>query len=176
MTEPAPASPPAPSTLAATVARLAGVIGSPNYSKGDAAALRRWAPGQPVPLAFYRLWLRHASQDLPPDTQIESWMLLVWGLATAGEGGHQPRRPFGQALAESGYSEARLERLLAAPDEVRGELFMSAVRFLTAKGESFDWTEAAAFLLATDTDACERSHRRIAQAFYRHLPQDNTKE
>jgi CRISPR system Cascade subunit CasB len=181
MTEatPSPATTPA---LASVIARLAAVICETHYPNadraalrhpnGDRAALRRWAPGQPVPLAFYRLWLQHLGHELPADRYIEAWMTLAWGLATCGTGCHDPQRPLGQALAESRFSEGRLERLLSAPDDVRLDLFMSAVRFLAARGERFDWHDAALFLLTTDADKRERLSRRIASHYYRHLPQD----
>ena len=160
-------------SLGTMIAKLADMIGASHYPKGDHAALRRWAPGQPVPLAFYRLWLRHIDAELPPESQTPAWMTLAWGLATMGEGAHDPRRPLGQALAESQFAEGRLERLLSAPEEVRLELFMDAVRFLAAKGESFDWREAASVLLTTDPAKRETLHRRIAAAFYRHQPQES---
>jgi len=169
MSEPAPTSPKA-SPLASTVGRLAQAIGAEYFPNGDRAALRRWAPGQPLPLAFYRLWLRQIDADLPAEAATQAWMLLAWSLATLGADGHAPGRPWGQALAESGFAEGRLERLLSAPDDVRPDLFMAAVRFLAAKGERFDLTEAARFLLTADADKREAIHRRIAQAFYRHLP------
>lgn len=172
MSEPAP-TPPKASTLASTVGRLAHAIGAEHYPNGDRAALRRWAPGQPLPLAFYRLWLRLMGTDLPPEATTPAWMLLAWSLATLGADAHTPGRPWGQALAESGFAEGRLERLLSAPDDVRAELFMSAVRFLAAKGERFDLTEAARFLITSDADKREAVHRRIAQAFYRHLPKND---
>ncbi len=159
--------------LATNIARLAGVMGSTHYPSGERAALRRWAPGQPVPLAFYRLWLRHLENDLPAEAQTSAWMALVWGLATCGENSHDPKRPWGQALAESGFAEGRLERLLSAPQDVRIDLFMSAIRFLAAKGERFNWVEAAEFLLTQDPDKRERLNRRIASAYYRHLPTES---
>jgi len=165
-------NPVAAAPLTTPVARLAGVIGAPHYPAGDRAALRRWAPGQPLPLAFYRLWLRHAGSDLPAEAHTESWMTLAWGLATMGAHAHQPGRALGQALAESRYSEGRLERLLAAPDALRVDLFMSAVRFLAAKNERFDWGEAATFLLATDADKREGIRRRIASTYFRNLPKN----
>lgn len=175
MTALAQAAPAAPS-LATTIARLAGIIGAPHYPTGDRAALRRWAPGQPVPLAFYRLWLRHAGEDLPSEAQTEVWMALVWGIATMGPQAHQPGRPLGQVLAECRFSEGRLERLLSAPDALRVDLFMSAMRFLAAKNARYDWLDAALFLLTTDSDKREGVHRRIAQAFFRHLPKTESKE
>lgn len=158
--------------LGTLLSRLAGIISASHYSNGDRAALRRWSIGQPLPFAFYRLWLRHAGQELPGETQVESWMVLVWGLSTMGTDAHRPGRPFGRALAESSYSEARLERLLSSSEGPRIELFMSAVRFLAAKGDSFDWLDAAVFLLASDGSARERAHHRIAQTYFRHLPRE----
>ncbi|GIX30348.1 MAG: hypothetical protein KatS3mg124_0820 [Porticoccaceae bacterium] len=159
-------------TLATRIGRLASVIGHTHYPAGDRAALRRWAPGQTPPLAFYRLWLRHLRDELPNESQTEAWMTLAWGLAVCGADSHDPKRPLGQALAESLFSEGRLEQLLSAPEGVRTHLFMRAVRFLAAKGERFDWCDAAQFLLTHDSDKRERIHRRIAATFYRHLPQD----
>lgn len=170
MTEPSPTPAHTPS-LAADIARLAGVMAAEHYPNGERAALRRWAPGQPVPLALYRLWLRHLGRDLPPESQTEAWMAIAWGLATAGPDSHDPQRPWGQALAESGYAEGRLDRLLSAPEELRLDLYTSAVRFLAAKGERFDWQDAALFLLTTDPAKREGLHRRIASRYYRHLPQ-----
>ncbi|MEW6695412.1 MAG: type I-E CRISPR-associated protein Cse2/CasB [Pseudomonadota bacterium] len=157
--------------LASRIARLVSVIGHEHFPSGDRAALRRWAPGQSIPLAFYRLWLRHQGDDLPGESQTEAWMALAWGVATSGQDCHDPRRPWGQALAESRFAEGRLEQLLSAPDDVRIDLFMSAVRFLAAKGESFDWRDAAQFLLTQDAAKRDSLNRRIAASYYRHLPQ-----
>lgn len=157
--------------LAAAVGRLSAVLASEHYPAGDRAALKRHAPGQPPPLAFYRLWLRHLHDELPPEPATQAWALLAWGLAFSGRQAHRPDRPLGRALAESAFAEARLERLLAAPDgEVRHSLAEAAVRFLGAKGEAFDWAQLAQLLLTRDDQARERLHRRIATDYYRHLP------
>ncbi|MCL6555569.1 MAG: type I-E CRISPR-associated protein Cse2/CasB [Burkholderiales bacterium] len=160
------------SSLGARVAQMAAIIGAEHYPNGERAALRRWSLEQPIPLAFYRLWLRHLGDDLPPEFQTPAWMTIAWGLATLGKEGHDPRRPLGQALAESQFSEGRLEQLLSAPEDVRPDLFMSAVRFLAAKGERFDWRDGAAFLLTQDNEQRQRLNHRIAAAFYRHQTQN----
>lgn len=153
--------------LGARVRNLARVLGSPHFPAGDRAALKRWSPGQAVPLAFYRLWLRHLGTELPPETQTAAWMLLTWGLALMGAGAHRPDRPLGRALAEARYAEGRLERLLEAPDQLRPELLSSAVRFLAAKDEGFDWTQAARLLLVRDPDKRNALHRGVASTYYR---------
>ena len=154
----------------ALVCRLAGILANPHFPASDRAALKRHAPGQPPPLAFYRLWLRQLGADLPSEPQSAAWMLMAWGLAFTGAGAHRPDRPLGRALAECGYSESRLERLLAADSNSLEPLFASVVRFLAAKGESFDWRDAAHLLLVTDAHKRETIHRRIAATYYRHQP------
>lgn len=159
-------------SLSNTVARIAALLAQPHYPGGDRASLKRWTPGQPLPLAFYRLWLQRLRQEPPSGAQSSAWMAIVWGLALSGDA-HQPRRPLGQALAEARYAEARLERLLSAPDDLRLDLYCSLIRFLAAKGQSCDWTELAAFLLTQEPDARERLHGRIARSYYRHLPRES---
>lgn len=156
--------------LSTRIGRLAAAVAMPHYSNSDRAALKRHAPGQPPPLAFYRLWLRHLGAELPVEGQTSAWALLASGLAQMGGGAHRVGRGLGRALAESNYSEARLERLLAADDDSRERLFASLVRFLAAKGEGFDWLDAGRLLLTRDPGAREALHRHIATDFYRHLP------
>lgn len=151
--------------LPARIARLSRMIGAEHYPTGDRAALKRYSPGAAIPLAFYRLWLKHMDEELP--NNISAWATFAFGLAIMGKEAHQPGRPLGQVLAEAGYSEARLEQILASDDEVRIKLFTSMVRFLAAKGEGFNWTDAARFLLTSDEDKREDIHRRIASDFYR---------
>lgn len=154
--------------LPSRIARLAGVITSDHFPNAERAVLKRWAPGQPPPLTFYRIWLRSIGEELPGSVQTHAWMLLLWGLALGV--GHQRGRTLGRVLAESRYAEARLERLLSAPPDVLPDLFASLVRFLAAKGESVDWLDAAGLLLTHDIHKREAVHRRIASDYFRHLP------
>jgi CRISPR system Cascade subunit CasB len=150
---------------------MAAVLAAEHYPGGDRAALKRHAPGQPPPLAFHRLWLRYLNTELPHEAATPGWALLAWGLANCGPASHRPGRPLGQCLAESGYAESRLERLLAASDDdMRLALAASLVRFVAAKGDAFDWAQLAQLLLTRDDEARERLHRRIATDYYRHLP------
>lgn len=159
--------------LPVLIGRLAAQLATPLYPGADRASLKRHAVGQPPPLAFYRLWLRHLGTELPTERQTPAWALLAWGLALMGAGAHRPGHGLGRALAETGYAEARLERLLAADNDTRERLFTSLVRFLAAKGESFDWLDAGRLLLTRDSDVREALNRRIATDYYRHLPRQD---
>jgi CRISPR system Cascade subunit CasB len=160
---------PAAENLRSRAGRLAAVLASRGFPAADRAALKRALPGRSPPLAFYRLWLRHIDEDLPAESQTSDWATLAWGMAASGTSPHRPDRSLGSALAEAKYSEARLERLLDAPDDLtRRRLFASLVRFMAAKGECFDWTQAAQLLLTRDAGARDGVHRRVATDYYRH--------
>lgn len=157
--------------LSRQIGHMAAVIAGKGYPAGDRAALKRHAPGQQPPLAFYRLWLRHLSTELPREEQTQAWATISWGLALCGPAAHRPGHGLGRALAETGCAELRLERLLAArDDDSRIRLFAALVRLLASKGAGFDWLHAARLLLTTDEDRREQIHRIIAADYYRHLP------
>lgn len=159
-----------PQDLSTRISKLSGVLSSNHFPSADRAALKRYVPGQPPSMAFYRLWLRHLSENLPSEEQTQAWALIVWGLCFMGAHAHRTDQPLGKALAEQGYSEARLERLLAAGEDNRPDFFASLVRFLASKGAGFNWIDAAFLLLSRDPDRREEINRRIAANYYRSIP------
>lgn len=162
-------STPAPTeNLQGRVASLMRQFVRPDFPGSARAAFKRWAPGQPPPLAYYRLLLQQPGDELPASTQTEAWMLLAWALSQGIE--HQAERSLGRALAEAGYAEARLERLLAAAPELLPELAAAMLRFLAAKAQACNLHELARLLLTRDDPAREVLHRRLAIDFFRHLP------
>lgn len=157
-----------PDSLWGKIARLGGVLSGEHFPTGDRAALKRMAPDQPPPLAFYRL----AFRELPENWEYRrgAWQTLVAGMAlrSGRDNPHNQKRPLGQALAQLKYSEARLERLLAAEGDTLHTLLLRAARFLAAKNESVDWTDCARLLLA-EGDRHEQIRREIASDYYRNL-------
>lgn len=165
----ASASPPRQSTethgLSHTVGRLARVLSGEAFPTGERARLRKWSADSPPSLAF----LRFGFSELPEGWQArsEDWEVLVAGLALMYPQGHDPGRPAGRALAEAGYAEARLERLLAADGDMRRTLLLRAARFLRAKNTSCNWIDFA-FLLGLGGDP-EPARRRLADDYFRAL-------
>ena len=155
-----------PPSLKSLIGRIAGIIGSEDFPTGERAAFKRFAPDRPPSLAFYRFCFRY----LPESWQgnVGAWQTLLAGLALMGTQPHRPDRPVGLALAEDGYSEARLERLLAAQDDVLHTLTLRLARFLAAKGESVNWLDLANLLLAKDRDKQEAARLKIARDYYRY--------
>ena len=148
--------------------KLARAIASPGFSAAGRAALKRYIAGQSVPLEFYKLWLTKVERDLPSEQDTPVWALLAWGLAIYGAGATSRDCSLGRVLAESRYSEARLERLLAADENIRTTLFASTIRFLSRDKSAFDWLDAARLLFARKSEARERIRRKIAADYYHH--------
>jgi CRISPR type I-E/ECOLI-associated protein CasB/Cse2 len=153
-------------TLAQQVSHIAAIIASDDFPTGDRAALKRQTPTQEPSLTFYRFAFGHLEEGW--QRQKGAWITICSGIALMCPHPHRPDRPAGQALAETGYSEARLERLLAAEGDVLQTLVLRAGRFLAAKGEPINWTDFARLLLAEDSEKREKARLRIARHYYRH--------
>ncbi|NBB84656.1 MAG: hypothetical protein GVY12_00305 [Bacteroidetes bacterium] len=91
-----------------------------SVSSGDRAELRRISPERPFTPALWKLLLDMDQHDAPPWSAQEQWerrwATLLMGLAFCAEL-HDYTRSLGSALAEAGYSELRLVRLLRAEGE-----------------------------------------------------------
>lgn len=145
--------------------KLARIICSDNFPTGDRAALRRMTPGDDPPLQFYRFFFRHLGDDHLDD--LLKWKTICAGIAIMAPHAHNSGINAGRALAETGYAEQRLERLLAAKDETRDTLLLRAARFLAAKGSSVNWGDFAWLIMAKNDEQVERAKRKIASDYYR---------
>ncbi|MGB4009315.1 MAG: type I-E CRISPR-associated protein Cse2/CasB [Bacillota bacterium] len=155
--------------LGSVIATIAGVIGSDRFSTGERAALRRMTSRQPPPLAFYRFALSHlpTGWDSSKDSQ-KDWITLLAAIAIMSPNAHDPKCNLGRVLAETNYSEARLERLLSdsAAGDVRRILVLRAARFLAAKSSPFNWVQAARLLLTQDNEKLMAVREQIAKDYY----------
>lgn len=156
-------------SIAEVVSGVSATLANPNFPTGDRAALRRMMPEQPLPVSFYRFAVRHlpAHWDRSEDS-IKNWATLVAAMAIMSPNAHRPERGLGSALAEAGFSEARLGRLLQSNGDTRRTLLLRAARFLAAKHEPCDWAEGASLLLVPESNVKlrEQLNRRIARNFY----------
>lgn len=157
----------APRSLPQIIGQIAGALSSDTFPTGERAALRRQDPGAPPGLPFYRFALHYLPADW--EARPAPWITLVAGLALMCPAPHRYDRPAGQALAEAGFSEARLERLLQAEGDTLCTLLLRAARVLAAKKDSCNWVDFARLALATDPERLEEARLNIARSFYRHL-------
>lgn len=154
-------------SLGQTVTEIAAVVAHEGFPTGDRAALKRLNPSGSPNVAFYRFAFRHLPDGWERSQQ--GWMALVAGVALMCPRPHRADRPAGMALAEVGYAEARVERLLAAEGDTLRTLLLRAARFLAAKSASVNWTDFARLLLAVDPSKREAARLRVARDYYRNL-------
>lgn len=159
-------------SLPSTIGHIARVIGSDGFPTGDRARLRRMAPGQPAPLAFTRFAVAHLPDGW--ERQVDDWATIVAGIAIMAPNAHQPGHGLGRALAEAGYSEARLERLLDAQGDTRRTLLLRAARYLSAKQTPCDWADGVRLLLTRDVAKADRLRLGIARDYFSNLNTEST--
>lgn len=156
-----------------TIAAIAGVIGDRSFPAGDRAALRRLGHGATPDGPFWRL-VACCAPEAFDDVRLERALATVVRCMALAVPFHAPepgeQRTMGRALAETGFSEDRLRRLLRSDRERLEHELGVVARFVQAKGPlaRFDWTDALWLLLTADT-ADERSRARIARDYYRTL-------
>jgi CRISPR system Cascade subunit CasB len=105
---------------------------------GELARLRRMDVDGPGEATF---WALAAQFDLPGDRAL--WLLPVKLMALLTAKGdpragkrpaHEGKRALGTALADAGFSETRLLRLMERAPEARADAMERTVRFLAARG------------------------------------------
>ncbi len=153
--------------LGRSIGRIAGVLSSDDFPTGERAKLRRLDPTRAPNLAFYRFAFRHLPDGW--EHSQTAWVTIVAGIAIMGQSAHRPDRPAGRTLAETGYAESRLERLLAAEDIVLATLLLRAARFLAAKNAPCNWVDFARLLLTRDPGRQESARLDIARSYYPNL-------
>jgi len=164
-----PSEPRGPS---AQVPALARALADPHFSNGERAALKRMGLEGPAPLALHRFILRLVDEGWQGERWTPRWRALICALAIQRDGGFDPSRPWGQALAEARFAESRLERLLAAQGDTQLTLALRAARQLAAKGIACDWRQLADLVFAPNPEARERINTCIARDYYRNLKKD----
>lgn len=133
--------------LGAAVEAVAGAFASDRVGPGERAELRRMHPSALPPTAFWHILARLVEHHHPaPASEAgrtaweKQWATVLAGMAVLD---HAPDRTPGHALAEAGFHELRLRRLLRASGDRLGDELLGAARFLSAQGLPMDWREGA---------------------------------
>ena len=157
-------------TLGRIVTRWAGLLASEHFPRGEHAALRRLDPAAPSAPAFWRLLFEHVPEQRRRTSESESrWALVLHGLALMSRpnaSAHRTGAGIGAVLAEAGFSELRLNRLLRARGEGFRQMVPRVCRYLAAKNAAVDWVRFARWLLADEARA-EEHRRQVARDYFR---------
>ncbi len=143
-------------------------------ARGDLAALRRMDPDCPDAPAFFRILVRHCPDAGPAFARRCARLARMLALRP------EALKPgsLGEAMAEHGISEARVQRLLAA----RGEALATQIALVARRlaGErALPYRELGRLLLARDDDgdeaaAAEAVRLRIARDYFRAIDRAGT--
>ena len=114
---------------------------------------------------FYRLHAELIEAQSTRGTE-QHWAMILSGMARLP---HQRGARLGRQLAEHGFAERRLVRLLDADaDHLPAEL-RTLVAFLDSKGARLDWLTPSALVLSVDADDRDAVRRTIAADYFRTL-------
>lgn len=150
--------------------RIAGRLANPEFGTGALASLRRGDPStvRDAP-SFHRLVRDVPDSDLDADGAIR-WATAVHVLALAARPGSGTKASdVGAALADAGFSESRLGRLLASRGAAFRDQAALAARLLHARDAACTPTELAELALVEERAErrAERLRFRIARGYYR---------
>ncbi len=158
--------------------RLSQIIGrishaiNDNLSTGDIAELKRLNPEDPGTPAFWKLMVScvgedgiHLTGENNRDAAEQQWAIVLSAMAHM-QKQHSQVRKLGDALAEAGYSELRLTRLLRATGETLRNLARGMTLYLVAKGEPFDLLDLARLIFSDGKSWSESFRRQIARSYY----------
>lgn len=153
------------------VRKIAWRIDREDYPTGSLAALRRLRPEVPDGAAFWWLVAEYAPRAFDDSRTAKALAAVVQAMAIA-HPFHRPlsgRGRLGEALAETGVSEARLLRLLRLPRSDLPEELRRLARLMSKKGDAgrVDWSDAFALLFWVEGEAGERLRRDVARDYYR---------
>ncbi len=161
-------APPPPTNLAGLIGMLAKRISV--MGNGPAADLRRLradAEDRWRSATFYRLYADViAPRHRGGDDHERNWAMILAGLARLA---HAPGRNAGATLAEEGFAERRLVRLLDADGDHLASELRATISFLAAKGAAVNWIDLAELVLTHATERRDDARRKIAAAYYRSL-------
>ena len=156
------------SEIGRVIGRLSTAMIKSFLGPGDLAQLRRIDPLRPHCPAFWHsltVWIA-PDTTLSPD-QESRWAIILSGMARMTGLLNLPGHPLGQALAEAGFNEGRLNRLLKVYDTAGLAVQVRRVsRFLAAAGVAVNWLDFAYFILTADPEKREDRNRRIARDYY----------
>lgn len=150
-------------------ASLASMLADNALATGDHSAIRRMDPLAPsvrALIAAERLFVR---ADLQPEgADHRRWLILLHCFGLAG-GRHTRDVEAGRVLAELGYSEERLTRLLSSDFAVVADMMPRLARLVGSKGIMIDWLPLAQIIRWTgrNENLADHARDRIARSYAR---------
>lgn len=152
------------------VGKAAALIQSDILSSAEIASLRRVSVNQPFSPALWKLLILLDLDDFQfRNPEWERHWATVFMILAHTSGLHNPKVPFGQALATSGWSELRFLQLMRAKGEKLEILLKQVSHFLAGKNVETNWTDAARLLFHQTGEIGESVRLSISRDYFSKL-------
>jgi CRISPR system Cascade subunit CasB len=159
-------------TLSTIVARLSAQLLI--LHSGGLARLRRMDANGPGELDFWNLAVQCALRENEAGMRLVKIMAMLVPAGEPGQRGvlHSSRRPLGETLCDTEFSETRLARFLALPFQSRGFALERMARWIASRdtGNGIDCVDIARLLFSDDV----KPLRKLAETYYRRLDRTRT--
>lgn len=162
-----------PKTLRSIVSRIQHAFQG-ELSPADVAQLRRSHAGRETTVAEQKIlailvaphWPASSSSEAVADANDQAWAPVLCAMAHLGSL-MAPGPSLGEALAEAGLSEARLDKLLRSDPELLPDAIRTTAQFLASKGQRVNPLGFAELSVLRGAPA-ESVRRSIARQYFRH--------
>ncbi|MCC6133142.1 MAG: type I-E CRISPR-associated protein Cse2/CasB [Acidobacteria bacterium] len=136
---------------------------------GDVAELRRLAPGEGPPPAFWKIVVANPEIEgalaRGGEDAERRWAVIMNGLAIL-RGLHRPGLRAGRALFDAGVKELRFVRLVRARGPILASSVRTVTRALASAGQLLDFTGLAALVLSDGGENEEAARRQLSRDYY----------
>ena len=151
--------------LRSVIATLAGVLGSPYFSKGDLAELRRMAYDSP-PLPFWRALYDYVPEPLRMNEAMENhWITILNGMAVMAPGIHSDASSHSVGATFSLFPTQRMNHFLRSKDKNLSDQIRLFARLCASKNIPVDWSTLAHLLFASGKQSEVKIKRAIAKEY-----------
>lgn len=160
--------------LGSVLADVANRLRPERIGAGSLAEIRRMVPGE-FPPAFWRFYFAEIPgpwrepHGAPNEGIDRAWSVLLRSMAEMAPRILDFDVPFGAALANTDYSEARFVRFIRADAEALPRALWEAAHWLAQKGRAVNWQPVAEAVLGglALPVSPEKARRRMARDYFR---------
>ena len=156
--------------LNSLVPTLAGILASPQFPKGDLAALRRMSPESP-PLVFWRIMYDYVPENMRGnETRENQWVTLLSGMALMAPEIHSYDPRYSVGAAFSSFPEQRINHFLRSKGKNLSDQIRLLARLCASKGIPVDWATLGYLIFSKNTIQEEKTKRAIAKDYIKAAP------
>lgn len=156
--------------LNSLVPKLAGVLASPQFPRGDLAALRRMSPESP-PLVFWRIMNDYVPENMRGSEARENlWVVLLNGMAIMAPEIHSYDPRYAVGAVFSSFPEQRINHFLRSKGKNLSDQIRLLARLCGSKGIPVDWTTLGYLIFSKNTIQEEKTKRAIAKDYIKAAP------